>query len=368
MSAASLSGGHGATLGGGGHGATGASATYGAALGSALGGSLGAGTTRLGGALGGLAASASVPTLLPSAATHPPGLHPRQLRYVKCDGNTVSERSLLTFLFPPEQENPDSCGRLELFARFGPADEEGHLRGGPSGCHLHTNSEVGEMVRHNCREELFRQILKPRSDSEAIVDSLLPFAMESSRYTMDEVRRLLRKVPTNEEGRMDFSVLQRTVLESQTRRLKVIVKRAEGGRPIAPPKERPLRVPFQSKPAAMLMEIAQRKKYGSDQAEELAMQRRQHSYCGLVAPMDQKDLGRELRANVTLVRTPGDLNDRWDRYCAVRRTGRSSYVNARNNWRANPSLDDHLGNKHPGVSSLLVASAGGSSAAAQLAA
>merc|ERR1712232_441394 len=102
--------------------------------------------------------------------------------------------------------------------------------------------------------------------------------------------------------------------------------------------------------------------------QEVAMGRRLHSYATLVAPIEQQNLGQELRGNVMLMRTPGDVKDRWDRYCAVRRTGRPGYVGSRNEGRFNPSLDDGLGNKHPGVSSLLAASASGSSAGAQLAA
>lgn len=281
---------------------------------------------------------------------------------------TVSWGSLHSFLFPVTLENPNSCGRLELFARFGPTDEEGNLRGGPGGSHVHTNFEISEMLRHDCREALFRQILKPRSDCEAIVDSLLPFAM-ACRYTEAEVRKLLKKVPQDEAaGRMDFFALQRTVLESQRKRLKVILKRVEGGKPIAPPQERPQKVGFQSEQCAVLMAITKQRKYRTEMEAEIALGRRLHSYSTLVAPIEQQNLGNELRGNTMLMRTPGDVNDRWDRYCALRRTGRSGYVGARNEQRFNPSLDEGLGNKHPGVSSLLAAHASGSSAGAQLAA
>lgn len=343
--------------------------TLGAASATALGGATygGLGAATYGGSTGGIGKSASLPTLLPSAATAPSGLHPRNVAYVPCRSTTVSWSSLRNFLFPQTLENPNSCGRLELFARFGPADEEGQLRGGPGGSHVHTNFEIDEMVRHECREALFRQISKPRSDCEAIVDSLLPFAM-ACRYTEGEVQKLLRKVPQDDVGRMDFFALQRTVLESQRKRLQVILKRVEGGKPIAPPKERPQKVGFQSGAAAALMAITKKKKYGSNMEEEIATRKRLHSYSSLVASVEQQNLGAQVRGTVLLVRHPGDVNDRWDRYCALRRTGRSGYVNSRNEGRFNPSLDDGLGNKYPGTSSLLAANAGGSSAAAQLAA
>jgi hypothetical protein len=222
------------------------------------------------------------------------------------------------------------------------------------------------MVKHDCREALFRQMSKPRSDCEAIVDSLLPFAM-AHRYSEEEVQHLLRKVPQN-ESRQDFFALQRTVLESQRQRLRAILKRVEGGKPIAPPKERPQKVGFQSESAAVRMAITKKKKYLNDMEQEVAMGRRLHAYSGLIAAIEQQGLAQEMRGNVLLMRNPGDVKDRWDRYCSVRRTGRSGYVGARNEGRFNPSLDDGLGNKHPGVSSLLAAHAQGSSAGAQLAA
>jgi len=274
--------------------------------------------------------------------------------------------ALLKFLFPSRLENPDSTGRLEVFGKFGPTDEEGWLRGGTHGTHVHTDGEVRTMAKHNCREALYDLFLpKDRSTVESIVDTLMPTAM-SAYYSEDKVRRMFKDVRKNAEGRLDFTAMQEIIKESQKRRLNVLVKRAMGGKPIAPPKERPQKVPFQSKPADVLMEVTRKKKYTNLQEEMIATTKRMHKYGGLVATLEDQTLQSQVKMNSIMCRELGPLHDKWDRYCAHRRTGRSSYVQSRNTYRFNPSMDCGLGNKHPGLSSLLVASASGSSAAALL--
>eukprot|EP00927_Polykrikos_kofoidii_P060853 TRINITY_DN55761_c0_g1_i1.p1 TRINITY_DN55761_c0_g1~~TRINITY_DN55761_c0_g1_i1.p1 ORF type:complete len:377 (+),score=53.31 TRINITY_DN55761_c0_g1_i1:310-1440(+) len=326
-----------------------------------------------------LAKAQSMPSLgprLPNAETAPKFLMPKHVDYLRCTDKTVSFGVLEKFLYPPMLDNSNSTGRLELFAHFGPTDEEGQLRGGGGGMHVHTDGEINEMIRHDCREALFSLFSRPRNDVEVIVDTLLPTAM-SSRYTREDVQALLSRVPCGDDGRMNFNQMQKTILASQRQRLKAIVARVNAGKPIAPPKERPLKVGFQSQAAAAQMEVISGTKtnknqilgkFKNDQIQELAWSKRRNAYCALVAPLENQNMGRQLSSNVLLVRPPGDVNDRWDRYCALRRTGRSSYIGARNENRYNPTNDEGLSNKHPGVSSLVAASAHGTSAAMQLAA
>merc|ERR1719378_353430 len=124
-----------------------------------------------------------------------------------------------------------------------------------------------------------------------------------TRYTKEEVFKLLRKVPRDEEsGRMSFQELQKVVLENQKKRLRVLVARIEGGKPVCPPKENKIKVPFQSKSAAHLMEVPKKlqdkpKKYVSPMEEIVGDIKRAHSYCTLVAPLEQQNMGRQLKAN-----------------------------------------------------------------------
>eukprot|EP00929_Paragymnodinium_shiwhaense_P112143 TRINITY_DN80398_c0_g1_i1.p2 TRINITY_DN80398_c0_g1~~TRINITY_DN80398_c0_g1_i1.p2 ORF type:complete len:406 (+),score=98.49 TRINITY_DN80398_c0_g1_i1:145-1362(+) len=327
-------------------------------------------TSEATGELRKLVKTASLPNLqprLPNKKEAPHFQAASYSRYMRCNGTTVSMDSLKKFMFPSRLENPNTTGRLELFCRYGPADEDGNLRGGQGGSHVHSDGDINVMVKQDCREGLFRQFNRPKSDVEEIVNSLLPAAM-SGRYSEKEVEAMLAKVPRDEEGRMNFAVMQNLVLEKMDQRLKAIVKRVESGKPIVPPKERPIAVGFQSEPNAIRMSITTKKKYTNDSEAIVATERRLNSYAGLIAPVEQQQMAQQLAANVVLVRGPGDVTERWDRYCALRRTGRSSYVRARNSERYNPALDEGLTNKHPGVSSLLAASAAGTSAAAQLAA
>mmetsp|Transcript_22866 Transcript_22866/g.41437 ORF Transcript_22866/g.41437 Transcript_22866/m.41437 type:complete len:372 (-) Transcript_22866:127-1242(-) len=346
-------------------------------------------------ALAGLGTSKSMPTLAGSAAalTRPlPG---------------VSFQALMKFLKPSNQENPDSVGRLELFAKYGPCDEDGKLRGGVGGAHVHTDIEIKEMIKHNCREALYGKFKKDRKTVEVIVNTLMPTAM-NEKYTERQIRQLLRNVPRNEYGRMDFTSLQDLVFESQSQRLQLLVKRAQDGKPIAPPVERPQKVPFQSKTAATMLSLGAKKSAtsvsledsleahqhnrihqlstlrfkgsvdkhqfkemcktgaGSNSMDALHVSKKLNAYSTLCGSLEDQSMTEELRQNVMLCRGLGPLHDRWDRYCALRRVGRSSYVNARNTYRFNAAMDEGTSNKHPGCSSLLAASAGGSSAAAIL--
>lgn len=278
----------------------------------------------------------------------------------------VSMDVLMKFLFPTRLENPDSCGRLEIFGMFGPTDEEGNLRGGQNGAHIHMDCEVKQMIEHNCRESLYKLFLpKDRVEVESIVSTLMPNAM-AQRYTAQEVEHLLKDVPRYKDtGRMKFTELQAKIKKIQLKRLGVMAERAMSGKPIAPPKERPLKVPFQSKPAYELQAITRQKKHMYPE-EEISRNKKLHAYSTLCASLEDQALTEQVMMNVRMCRDLGRLDDRWDRYCALRRTGRSSYVNTRNTYRFNPAMDCGLANKHPGVSSLLVASCAGSSAGALL--
>lgn len=287
---------------------------------------------------GGLQHSQSAPTLLPALNAGTSSSAPA-VKKEKVLG--VSMDVLLKFLFPARLENPDSCGRLEIFGKFGPTDEDGNLRGGYHGHHIHGDLEVKQMVEHNCRENLYKLLCvngKDRRTVECTVDTLMPKAMEQ-RYTAEEVADILRHVPRYPgTSRMKFTELQETIKKSQDSRLGEMAKRAMSGKPIAPPKERPLKVPFQSRPAYELMAVTRKKKFASGMEESIARDRRLHSYSTLCAGIEDQNLTEQVMMSCSMCRDPGPLNDRWDRYCALRRSGRSSYVQTRNTYRDRKSV------------------------------
>jgi len=223
---------------------------------------------------------------------------------------SVSWHSLRNFVFTSNLEHPESTGRLELFARYGPTDEHGILRGGIAGTHAHTDHEIHQMILRNCREALSSHGAR---DSE--IDFLMPLAM-AQNYTEPQVKRLLRRVPRISD-RLNFSVMQDVILESQEQRLRLLLE----GRSQQPG----MSLPFQSRPAASLM-ASMRKKKLNEVEEQFYKQKLCNNYCALVAPIEKQNGGSQLVANVTMCRSLGGVEDRWDRYCAIRRAGRASYV------------------------------------------
>merc|ERR1712226_445429 len=107
----------------------------------------------------------------------------------------------------------------------------------------------------------------------------------------------------------------------------------------------------QNKQSAASMAITFKKKL-TDAEGNHAQARRLHKYSTTLGTLEEQNrMSAHITQNVRLCRHLGDCNDKWDRYCSVRRTGRSGYVKAKNGPRL--CLDDGLGDKHPGCSSLV---------------
>merc|ERR1712107_525359 len=168
-------------------------------------------------------------------------------------------------------------------------------------------------------------------------DTLMPLAM-GHNYTQAEVWKLLRDVPTDQSGKMDFAAMQDVILASQRRRLEILLKdgAVERGHRCG--------VPYQSKASEALMAVTRKKKLNVAE-ENLSKIKRLGCYGTLVAGLEEQNLGSEIAANVTLCRSLGSVDDRWDRYCALRRQGKSSYVGARNTPRQVGCHDDGLADK-----------------------
>ncbi|CAE7797679.1 unnamed protein product [Symbiodinium sp. CCMP2456] len=185
-----------------------------------------------------------------------------------------------------------------------------------------------------------------------IVDGLMPAAM-AYNYTWSEVKQLLK--PCFNEmgsngGKLHFAHMQKIILKSQKERLQALLKDKN-----AAFKERGPKVPFQSKPQQALLAPIAKKQLNSCE-EQLWRRTRLQRHCTKVAEMEDQNLQDQLVSNVILCRNPGDVDDRWDRYCAVRRVGKATYVKARNLPHSGyASMDDGLSDKHPGVSSLISA-------------
>jgi hypothetical protein len=260
----------------------------------------------------------------------------------------VTMKALVSFLFPQHLEHPESTGRLDLFAFYGPCDDNGCLRGGPSGQHVHTDLEIRHMITELNQEQLYSLISRPRETVETMVNEILPKAV-SHHYTDRDITRLFAGISPDDSGRYKFADMQGVILADQRRRLLTLIKGGE----IAKASRRA--IPFQSKPAQILQAITRRKKLRPNE-EMIARVKRMNAYSSLTAPLEQQNLSNAIAGNVLLVRQLGDVDDRWDRYCAVRRTGKVSYVGARNSSRTRFAGDDSLADKAPMGSTLTASS------------
>merc|ERR1719258_196 len=146
-------------------------------------------------------------------------------------------------------------------------------------------------------EQLYSLLARQRSTVETVVNELLP--------------------------RAKFAELQQVILADQRRRLVMLL---DGGE-ITKAKREP--IPYQTKAAKVLRKITTKPKLLPCQ-EFLSTMKRMHANGGLIAPIEQQNMSSQLANNVMLVRDLGRANDRWDRYCGLRQTGKACYVKTRN--------------------------------------
>jgi hypothetical protein len=250
----------------------------------------------------------------------------------------------MNFLFPSNLEHPESTGRMDVFAWYGPVDDEGNLRAGPQGKHVMSNLEIRQMIVEINREQLFSLLARPRATVETVVTELLPKAV-GHHYTEREVVQLFSSISQSLDGRAKFSELQRVVLDDQRRRLVMLL---DGGE-ITKAKREP--IPYQTKSAKVLRKLTTKPKLLPCQ-EFLSTMKRLHANGTLIAPIEQQNMSSQLANNVMLVRDLGSAGDRWDRYCGLRQTGKASYVKARNVPRSDVIQDGNIPTKAPYVSSL----------------
>merc|ERR1711871_1096984 len=78
--------------------------------------------------------------------------------------------------------------------------------------------------------------------------------------------------------------------------------------------ERCTKVPFNSATTKELMQVTLQKKLGKKE-EETVTRKRLNSYASLCTTLEQQSATDSIRANVLMMRGPGDVDDRWDRYC-----------------------------------------------------
>lgn len=251
-----------------------------------------------------------------------------QIHAAKASQKGVKVSALFKFLFPPQLEQPESTGRLDLFAHYGPVDDEGFLRAGVANRHAACDHEIKKMIQSLNETLLYELFARPKDTVEVVVKEILPTAV-SHCYTDNEIRRLISPVSADSEGRLPFRDLQDIILEDQRRRLLTLI---HGGNITAETRKQ---IPFQNHAQKIMTRVIRKKKL-LPQQEFLCKTKLLHAAAGLIAPIEMQNLSSQLSNNILLLRNVGRVTDRWDRYCALRQVGQSSYVNARNTRSTDP--------------------------------
>ncbi|CAD7954041.1 unnamed protein product [Amoebophrya sp. A25] len=246
----------------------------------------------------------------------------------KASQRGVLESAFFKFLFPPTLEQPESTGRLDVFGHYGPVDDNGFLRGGAAERHKVCDHEIKKLIS-SLSEGLLYELFepKPRDTVKVVVDEILPKAI-SHCYTAKEIKRLISSVAKDGEGRLPFHELQDIILKDQRRRLQTLV---HGG---SITKEQRKPIPFQTESAKILTRITRKKKLIPPQEFNYKAKLLNGS-AALIAPIEMQNLSSQLSNNILLLRGVGSVSDKWDRYCALRQTGKQSYVASRNTGNTN---------------------------------
>jgi len=230
--------------------------------------------------------------------------------------------AVFKFLFPPTLEQPESTGRLDLLAHFGPVDDEGFLRAGMSNRHRICDHEIKKMISSMNESLLYELFARPKDTVEVVVKEILPKAV-SHCYTEAEIRRLISPVSADHENRLPFREIQDIILKDQRRKLLTLI---HGGNITAEIRKQ---IPFQNKAQKIMTRILRKKKLIPQQEFLYKTKLLQGNAC-LIAPIEMQNLSSQLSNNILLLRGVGSVSDKWDRYCALRQTGAASYVNTRN--------------------------------------
>jgi saccharopepsin len=135
----------------------------------------------------------------------------------------VSLEQLLKFLFPPKVQHPLSTGRLFVFALYGPLDRDSKLRAGYMNQHVVTSHELDTMANTISREDILSvyagQGLAPEEEEEILAqaDGAMKFIPQ---YVTDDVERILKLVPRDEDGLMSFHDMQGAISKARAKHVK----------------------------------------------------------------------------------------------------------------------------------------------------
>ena len=222
-------------------------------------------------------------------------------------------KGLHEFIFPEHIEHPDTTGRLELLAYLGPA--EGKLFGGYLGRHEVQDGEITGMILQQVTETCRKIIGKAK---DAVVAEAVKKSFLSRRITEEELVGLVKTIPVLDSGCLDFRRLQQVVLGMHHARISEIADQLSSK---------------SLNQGVVVKKVGYRhadtKQYTRKQKSNDVLMGKLHRGVFSITHVDEVASTESVRSNIKLIRPLGPFGDKWDRSCATRNTGKTSYVGGR---------------------------------------
>merc|ERR1719350_1127216 len=194
------------------------------------------------------------------------------------------------------------------------------------------------MIVDEMRKAIRWMAQKPGLCVDVLVEEILPIAL-AQPCARSDVEKMLAGVRRGADGQMGFADMQTAILRNRTCRLRrLLIQGPDGSQSARTPRPR-----FQSEPASILTAILQKPKV-NEQEEVVATQKRLQNFAAMVADLGSQRHAASVSANVSLIRSVGRVDDRWDRYCAIRGKCRGSYASRERPFRVEtPKASSTLG-------------------------
>ena len=141
---------------------------------------------------------------------------------------------LIRFIFPSHIQHPLSLPRLYAFAYYGPLDRDGNLRSGPKNSHILYEYELENMCLQFDREDIImifcekpNQAFELSSEEQNTIWNQADARLKSAKgkammpvLTEVDIRNVLKDVPRNDENKLSFHAIQKTVEAFRYKRIK----------------------------------------------------------------------------------------------------------------------------------------------------
>lgn len=134
----------------------------------------------------------------------------------------VDVDQLLSFVFPPGEQWPNSTGRLILAAMYGPLTAEGKLNGGRRSGRPLTDSEVEAMISEVERDDLLAVYTAGgvTGDVDTLLADIRAASRKLPRMSKNQAIAMLADLPRDSSDRVSFHDFQRRVVRARMERVR----------------------------------------------------------------------------------------------------------------------------------------------------